>query len=167
MLWRDITTTTTAKDLTKQKLSPFLTFAAIPNGSRGNSGNAEPAMPTRAVTIMGLLQVMALLGCYLLVSGFLRTWEKGLDANGLEELHRTGWYGRMSFVRSFTWLLFGIPLGMAILCVRLTRTHRDMALLGRDGILLAAAVTIAVVIYVTVSVVSASQGPPLRIRFLM
>lgn len=114
---------------------------------------------------MGILQVMALLGCYLVVCGFLKVWEKGLDSEELESLRGTRWYERMNFVRVFIWLLLLVPVAMAFICTKLTRAHRDIAYLGPDGFWLAVTVTLIVFIYAGMTVKSACQGPPRWISF--
>lgn len=121
-------------------------------------------MPTRAVTVMCLIQVFALTACYLMAAAWLRGWEKATD--DLDWLQRTRWFEKMSFVHSFIWLLLLIPIANAVVCAICTRTHRDMALLGQDGFWLAVAVTVVVAIYAMTTILAAFQGPPPRKGFL-
>ena len=117
-------------------------------------------MPTRAVTILCLIQVFALTACYLMAAAWLRAIEKVTEDP--DWLQHTRWFGQMSFVRSFIWLLLLIPIANAVVCAKYTRTHRDMALLGQDGFWLAVAVTVVVAIYAIATILTAFQGPPPR-----
>ncbi len=121
-------------------------------------------MPTRAVTILCLIQVFALTACYLMAAAWLRAWEK--STHDLDWLQDTHWFGKMSFVRSFIWLLLLIPIANAVVCAKCTRTHRDMALLGQDGFWLAVGVTVVVAIYAMATILTAFQGPPPQKGFL-
>jgi len=113
---------------------------------------------------MCLIQVFALTGCYLMAAAWLRALEKSTD--DLDWLQNTRWFGQLSFVRSFIWLLLLIPIANAVVCTRCTHTHRDFALLGQDGFWLAVAVTVVVAIYAMGTMLTAFQGPPPRKGFL-
>jgi hypothetical protein len=96
-------------------------------------------MPTRTVTVLCLIQMLALVGAALLVAKLAHF------PGGTEDFDWTGYNG-LWFFRRFSLLFLLIPLVVAIICARLTVTHRDIAMLGPDGFYFAVVATILVVI---------------------
>ena len=120
-------------------------------------------MPTRAVTIMCLVQVVFLVLAWMLTSKFVRFAERTEDQfyHAIEDIRQA----RMLFwFRSYGLLLLLAPVLIAYFCARLAETHRDIALVGADGTTLAIASTVVIALfsgYVVMSAMSlAMRGHP-------
>lgn len=113
-------------------------------------------MPPRIISVLCLIQVMALLGCLLAVSWFLKTHEK---LHGVWVLN-TDWGLEMVNLRRWSSVLLMVPVGIAILCSWLARVDRDIAVLGPDGVLLAIISTLAIAWYSFVVFGRVIMGPP-------
>ena len=98
-------------------------------------------MPTRAVTILCLAQVLFLVLAWMLTSKFLRIAERFHDGFSRKFYPTTLWF------RDYGLLLLLAPVAVAYFCVKLSETHRDIALVGEDGTRLAIASTVIVALY--------------------
>lgn len=119
-------------------------------------------MPTRTVSILGLIQIAALTGSYLSVNWMMRIWKKGNWDWAL--ILETGWGKWMSFVQNWILLLLLIPIGMTVLSSTLARTHRDIAWMGPGGVGLAIVLTVAVLWFSLLTFFKAMGGPPFLIQ---
>ena len=104
---------------------------------------------------------MALMGCLLTVSWFLKTHEKLLGAWVLN----TDWGWKMVNLRRWSSVLLMVPVGIAVLCAWLARTDRGIAVLGPDGVLLAIISTLAIAWYSFQVFGEAIMGPPVHRGF--
>jgi hypothetical protein len=93
-------------------------------------------MPTRAVTIMCLVQIVFLVLAWMLSAKFTGLIEK-FGQGGIE-----GVPPALIRFRTYGLLLLTVPLGVAVLCTILTRSYRDIAILGNGGFYLALVSTI-------------------------
>ena len=107
-------------------------------------------MPTRAVTIMCLVQVGLLVTAWLLTSKFTRmaesAWEK------LDRFHTPRLFEWLCGYREWGPLLLAVPVTVALSCAWLSSTHRDIAIVGRGGFwiaLLSSLLVTAFAIFVT------------------
>jgi hypothetical protein len=116
-------------------------------------------MPTRAVTIMGIIQVFALCTCYLLVATVLRNVERGLHENELSSLQSSNWYRSLNSFRSYFWAVLMVPVILTLVCGRLTSVFRDIALLERSGFWVAVTVTAFALIFSASTTMAAFGGP--------
>ena len=98
-------------------------------------------MPTRAVTIMCLVQVVFLVLAWMLTSKFVRIVERFNDGLRREFDPTTLWF------RNYGILLLLAPIVIAYFCSKLSETHRDIALVGEDGTRLAIASTLIVALF--------------------
>jgi hypothetical protein len=114
-------------------------------------------MPTRAVTILCLLQVLALTGCYLCVNWLTRIAEK---QPGWEAVINTSWGAWMSFVRNWILLILLAPIGVAVLCTKLSEVYRSVVLVGAGGVRLAFLATLVVALFSLNISAMALAGPP-------
>lgn len=119
-------------------------------------------MPTRAVTVMGLIQVLALCVCYLLASAYLKSWEKQYAGTYPDWLRTEPEYKWLAFVHGYIFVLLLIPVAMGVACGRLTRTHRDIAMLGQDGFWLAVTLTVVTIVFAAYTIAVATGGAPYR-----
>ncbi len=102
-------------------------------------------MPTRAVTILCLVQVVFLVLAWMLTSKFLRFAE------------RTAWLDYQSFAirearllfwfRNYGLWLLAVPVTVALLCTLLSKNHRDIAIVSEGGFRLGVFVTILAVVF--------------------
>ena len=115
-------------------------------------------MPTRTISILGLIQIAALTGSYVCVNWMMRIWKRGNWDWAL--ILDTGWGKWMSFVQNWILLLLFIPIGMAVLSSTLARTHRDIAWIGLGSVGLAVVLTLAVLLFSLLTFFKAMGGPP-------
>ena len=119
-------------------------------------------MPPRAVSILCLLQVLLLSLAWLLTSRFIGTAEKSWgDLVPLIEMPMFRWLHAYS-----TWglLLLLIPVGLALLCAKLSSTHQEMALVSGGGFRVCVTVTLLSAFFGVFTVWNAFQlafRPPL------
>ena len=108
---------------------------------------------------MGIIQVFALCVCYLLASIFLESSQDESRSLGfLDWLKASGSFKWLAFVHHYIFWLLLIPILMCVVCGRLTRTHRDIAILGQNGFWLAVIVTVVVVVF-GAFIISIATGP--------
>lgn len=95
-------------------------------------------MPTRAVTILSLVQIFLLIVTWMLATkftGLLEQYASGGPESVPDFLRQ---------LRAYGLFLLAAPLGVALLCTKLTRTHRNIAVLGRGGLYPALLATVVV-----------------------
>lgn len=108
-------------------------------------------MPTRSVTVMCLIQLILLLMAWVLSSKLVRV---GLEHS--EAFLQSRDVSGLVHFRDFGLVALIIPVIIATVCTRLTKLHRDIAILGSDGFGLAIISTLAVAFFSS-SVVIASM----------
>jgi hypothetical protein len=98
-------------------------------------------MPPRVLSILCLIQFLIIGGAYLACSWGLKAAENMYSDDWYLE---TGWGKMVWLVKNFILLWLLIPVALAWVCARVSKSHRDIAWTGPDGSWLAVAVTLLV-----------------------
>lgn len=90
-------------------------------------------MPTRAVTILCLVQVATLVVAWVLTSRFVRVAERVWEADDYFWGFDTPLFRWLQRYRDWGVALILFPAALTALCARLTTCHRELAILGEGG----------------------------------
>ena len=104
-------------------------------------------MPTRAVTIMCLVQVGLLVLAWMLTSKFVRIAERTWEADGYFWGFETPMFQWLRGYRGWGLWLLAVPVTVALLCTLLSKNHRDIAIVSEGGFRLGVFVTILAVVF--------------------
>jgi hypothetical protein len=88
-------------------------------------------MPTRAVTIMCLVQIGLLVLAWMLTSKFTHMAERAWET--LDRFHTPRLFKWLCGYRTWGLSLLTVPVAVAVFCTRLTATHRGIAIVGEGG----------------------------------
>lgn len=119
-------------------------------------------MPARALSILCLLQFVALVGSWFVTRSFARFHEIDLA----DAYPDSVWFDWMRFGKWAVWLLIFIPAVLVYVGTKLSVTHRGTTMIQPWWFWISAAITGGVLCYTVLMPLVALRGPPRRVRIL-